>query len=86
MNIDENKIIKLFKSFLIIRKIKKLIKIRFMTNPLSIPQSKVLILKKPNIKRIGTCNFLFSKKNENNMSENIIGISLATRWSTLAIL
>ena len=79
MNIDDNKIIKLFKSFLIISKIKKLIKIRFMTNPLSIPQSNVLILKKPNIKRIGTWNFLFSKKNENNMIENIIGISLATR-------
>ena len=62
MNIDDNKIIKLFKSFLIIRKIKKLIKIRFMTNPLSIPQINVLILKKPNIKRIGICNFLFSKK------------------------
>ena len=79
MNIDDNKIIKLFKSFLIIRKIKKLIKIKFMTTPLSIPQSNVLILKKPNIKRIGTWNFLFSKKNENNMIENIIGISLATR-------
>ena len=79
MNIDDNKIIKLFKSFLIIRKIKKLIKIKFMTNPLSIPQSNVLILKKPNIKRIGTWNFLFSKKNENNMIENIIGISLETR-------
>ena len=79
MNIDDNKIIKLFKSFLIIRKIKKLIKIKFITNPLSIPQSNVLILKKPNIKRIGTWNFLFSKKNENNMIENIIGISLATR-------
>ena len=78
MNIDDNKIIKLFKSFLIRRKIKKLIKINFITSPLSIPQSNVLILKKPNIKRIGTWNFLFSKKNENNMSENIFGISLAT--------
>ena len=79
MNIDDNKIIKLLKSFLIKRKIKKLIKIKFMTNPLSIPQSNVAILKKPNIKRIGGCNFLFSKKNENSISENIIGISLATR-------
>jgi len=43
------------------------------------PQSNVAILKKPKIKSTGVRSFLFSKNTEKSISENIIGISLATR-------
>ena len=78
-----NKIIKFFKSFLIIKKIKKHKIIKLITNPLSIPQSNVLILKKPIMKIIVLLIFYFQKKMKIISVENIIGISLATNYQHL---